>query len=148
MAGFAGLGKAALMWIGMTPRALHERESRVLDERLCVRHRRMALRAGNFFVCPGQGIFRRRMIEEWRGFPAIGGVATLAIITQLAPMRISVTRQAGLRQSIKGLGELFHLDKSPLGRNHVRWRVAFLAGHARVLSFQVVACQPMVELFQ
>jgi hypothetical protein len=88
------------------------------------------------------------MIEEWCGLPAIGGVATLAIITQLAPMRIGVTRQAGLRQSKKGLGKLFHLDKSSLGRNHLRWRVAFLAGHARVLPFQVIACQPVVELFQ
>lgn len=148
MTRLAGLGKATLMRIGVTCRAFRERESRVLDERLCVRHRRMALRAGNFLVRPGQGIFRRRMIEEWCGLPAIGGVAALAIITQLAPMRIGVTRQAGLRQSKKGLGKLFHLDKTLLGRNHVRWRVAFLAGHARVLSFQVIAGQPVVELFQ
>jgi hypothetical protein len=148
MTGLAGLSKAALMRIGVTCQALRERKSRVFDEGLCIRHRRMTLRAGNLFVCPGQGIFRLRMIEEWCGLPAIEGVATLAIITQLALMRIGVTRQADLRQSKKGLGKLFHLDKTSLGRNHVRWRVAFLASHARVLSFQVIAGQPVVELFE
>ena len=63
MTRLAGLAKTSLMRIGMTRRALCERESRVLDEKLRRWLRGMAFRAGNLFVRPGERIFRRRVIE-------------------------------------------------------------------------------------
>ncbi len=64
MAGLARRGEAALMRIGVTSRTLREGEPRVLNERLRVLHCGMAFRAENFFVRPGQGKFRLRMVEH------------------------------------------------------------------------------------
>lgn len=98
MTRLAGLAETSLMRIGMTRRALCERESRVLDERLRTRLRRMAFRAGNLFVRAGQRVFRHRVSKESRRLPSVGGVATRAVFTHLSAMLVRVAAYTVVRK--------------------------------------------------
>lgn len=99
MTGLAGLNEAALMRIGVTCSALREGKSCVLDERLRVRHRRVALRTRDLFVRPRQRIFRFCMNKESCGLPPIGRVATRTILADLSAMFVGVAAYAVARKS-------------------------------------------------
>ncbi len=146
MTGLAALDKGALMQIDVTCRALRERKSRVLDERLRIRHRRMALRTGNLFVRPGQGIFRRRMIEEWCGFPAISGVATRTIFADLSAMLVGVAAHAVRRKGEEGFAEISVFDQRAVVALNIFRRMALSARDTCVFAFERVAGQLVVEL--
>ncbi len=70
-----------------------------------------------------------------------------AFVSELAFVHIFVARYAILRQPEKGLRKIFHLDERAFVGNHVCRHVALLASKARMLPFQDVARQPMIELF-
>jgi len=87
------------------------------------------------------------VIELLGRFPIREIVTTLAVIPELAFVRVLVTSDAILRQAEKRLGQILHFDERALVRNHVRGHVTFLTGNAYVLPFQVVPGQPVIKLF-
>lgn len=109
--------------------------------------RLVAFFASDLDVETGQRIARLRMVKLIRGFPIRKVVALQAVVAELALMHIFVARHAILRQSEKGPGEILHLNERTLVRNHISGHVTLLTGNAGVLSFQVVARQPVVKLF-
>lgn len=58
----------------------------------------------------GQGIARLRVVELLGGFPVREIVATLAVIAELALVRILVAGDAILGERKKGFGQILHLD--------------------------------------
>ncbi len=70
-----------------------------------------------------------------------------AFVSELAFVHIFVAGYAILRQPEKGLRKILHFDKRAFIGNHVCRQVALLASKARVLPFQDVARQPVIELF-
>ncbi len=147
MTGLAGLDKAAFMRIDVTCRALRKGKSRVLDERLPVRHRRVALRAGNFFVRASQGIFRRCMIKESRGLPAIRGVATRTISADLSAMLVEVAAYAVVRKAEISPVQVLDEDVRARRRRDVLHLMALFARHARVLPRECEAGLTVVHRF-
>ena len=87
------------------------------------------------------------VIELIGGLPIHVIVTLQAIVSELAFVHIFVARYAILRQPKKGLRKIFHLDERAFIGNHVCRHVALLASKARMLSFQDVARQPVIELF-
>jgi len=87
------------------------------------------------------------MVEILRGFPAFHVVAFGALVPQLPLVRIAVAALAHRRKPEIRLCQIFVFDQLAVSSHHVRRRVALLASEGRMLSFQVVSRQPMVELF-
>jgi hypothetical protein len=90
MTGLVGRGKAPLMRIGVTSRALRERESRVFDERLRIRHRRMTLCIGNFFSSVAFTKSRTEVFAKSTYVKRMSGLTQInkALITSNPPHRV------------------------------------------------------------
>ncbi len=108
--------------------------------------REVALLAGHFRVQPGQRIFRLGMVELVRLFPVHDIVATGAIRPELPLVRILVAADAILRQPEERTRQVLIPDQRAHRGNHVRRRVAFLAGDSRVLIHQRISGQLVIEL--
>lgn len=101
--------------------------------------RLMTLFAGNLDVEAGQRVASLGVIEPVCRFPVREVMTLQAIVSELALVHVLVAGHAILRQSEKGLREVFHLDERALIGNHVAGHVAFLASNVGVLAFQLVA---------
>ncbi len=108
--------------------------------------RLVALLAGNLDVQTGQRVASLGMVKLLCRFPVREVVAGLALISELALVHVLVAGHAILRQSKKGLRDVFHLDERALVGNHVAGHVALLAGNVGMLAFQLVACLQVIEL--
>ena len=109
--------------------------------------RLVALLAGNLDVQTGQRVAGLGVIELVCRFPVREVMTLQAIVSELAFVNVLVARHAILRQSEKGLREVFHLDERALIASHVSRRVAFFTRDASMLAFQLVARLQVVELF-
>ena len=109
--------------------------------------RLVALLALNLEVKTRQWIARLGVIELLCRLPVHVIMTLQAFVSELAFVHIFVAGYAILRQPEKGLRKILHFDERAFIGNHVCRQVALLASKARVLSFQDVARQPVVELF-
>jgi len=109
--------------------------------------RLVALLALDLEVKTRQGIARLGVIELLCRLPVHVIMTLQAIVPELAFVHIFVARYAILRQPKKGLRRIFHLDERAFIGNHVCRHVALLASKARMLPFQDIARQPVIELF-
>ena len=108
--------------------------------------RLVALLALDLDVKTRQGIASLGVIELLCRLPVHVIMTLQAIVSELAFVHILVARYAILRQPEKGLRKILHFDERAFIGNHVCRQVALLASKARVLPFQDVACQPVIEL--
>src|ERR1700747_307173 len=106
---FATLLKGAFMRIDM---AINARlELHVFITRRSAGHvRLMTLFAGNLDVEAGQRVASLGVIEPVCRFPVREVMTLQAIVSELALVHVLVAGHAILRQSEKGLREVFHLD--------------------------------------
>ena len=109
--------------------------------------RLVALLALDLDVKTRQRIAGLGVIELLCRFPVHVIMTLQAFVSELAFVHIFVARYAILRQPEKGLRKIFHLDERAFVGNHVCRHVALLASKARMLPFQDVARQPVIELF-
>src|SRR6267378_4495587 len=109
--------------------------------------RLMALLALDLDVKTRQRIAGLGVIELFCRLPVHVIMTLQTIIPELTFVHIFVARYAILRQSEKGLRKIFHFDERAFVGNHVGGQVTFLASNARMLSFQLVARQPVIKLF-
>jgi hypothetical protein len=73
-------------------------------------------------------------------------VAALAVVSELALVRIGMAREAILRETEERLGEIFVLDQPAVFAGHVFRGVALSARDTDVFAFEGVAGQLVVEL--
>lgn len=138
------LCEAALVWIAVTVIALRERKSEVA--RLVVGARGVTLLALHLRVLAGQRITSLRVIERARDiFPVGEAVALSAIRAEASAVRILMARGAGLRDAHEGPVLVFDSDQRSLGGRNVFRSMAFLALHAGMFPFEVVARLSVVE---
>jgi hypothetical protein len=109
--------------------------------------RLVAFLAFDLDVKTGQWIPGLGMIKLLCRLPVRKIMTLQAIVSELTFVHIFVAWDTFLRQTEKGPRQILHSDECPLVGNHINGQVAFLAGDASVLSFQVVASQAMIKLF-
>jgi len=107
----------------------------------------VALFTSHLNVPAGEWIASLGVIELLGGFPVDEVVTLQAVVPELTFVRILVTGHAILRKPEEGPGKILHFDERTLCGNHVHGRVTLFACNAGVLPFQVVAGQPVIELF-
>jgi hypothetical protein len=88
------------------------------------------------------------MVEVLYLFPVVEIVATLAIRSELAFVRIGVTGDAVIRKTQKRGGEILALNQRSFRRSYVRGRMAFLASNAGVFIHQQITRQLVIELLE
>jgi len=108
--------------------------------------RLVALFAGHLDVHPGQRIARLRVIKVLGRLPIVDVVAVLALISQLAFMRVCVAGKAILRQTKKSLRQVFVLNQWAQRRHDISGIVALLTCQPDMLAFERVARLLVVEL--
>src|SRR5258705_648911 len=87
------------------------------------------------------------MIESLRGLPIVYVMAALAVLSELALVRVNVARETILRKPEKRLADIFIFDQCAVLTTHVFQRVALSACDACVFAFQSVSGQLVVKLF-
>lgn len=147
MARFAGLREGSAVRIGVAIHALAERDSRE-PRGASRRRRRVAFRAGNLRVKPGQRKPSLVVINFVRRFPVREIVALQAILPELSLVGILVAGNAILREPQKRLIEILHLDQRLHGWRNPRRHVAPRALDPRVFSFELVSRLVVIESFQ
>ena len=106
----------------------------------------MALLAGDFGVETGQRVARSRVIELFCGFPVFDVVAFRAIVAELTLVRIGMAGRARGRLAEEGIRGIGVFDQRFARGKHVRRGVALLTGYGRVLAFEGVTGEAMVEV--
>ena len=147
MAGFARSFERPLVRIGVAVDAGPEFYPRELHG-LFRAGREVALLAGYLGVHPGQRVLCFRMVELLGLLPVGHIVATLAVGAELPFVDILMARHAILREPQKRIGKAFLLNQRALRRDHVRRRVALFASDGRVLFYERISGQVMIELLE
>ena len=88
------------------------------------------------------------MVELLRLLPVGHVMAALAVRSELAFVGVGVACGAVLRKSEIRPSEIRLLNQRPVGRNHMRRRVAFLADDRGVFFHQRISRQLVVELLE
>ena len=145
VAGFARPLESPLVRIRVAIDAGVKFHPRVLH-RLVRTGREVAFLAGHLGVHPGQRILGFGMVELLGLLPVGYVVAALAIPAQLPLVHVFMAADAVLGESLKRIRQVFLLHERPQRRNHVLRRMAFRAGHRRVLFHQRISSLPMIEL--
>ena len=145
VARLASLRETAVVEVGVAIGALAEWKSRVT--RLAIRARRMALLALHLRVLPGEGVTRLAVIElPYRDrFPVRVVVALQAIGPKAPLVLVFVAGRARLRDPQERPRQILDLDHSARRRRNVLRRMALVAGHVLMFSFQNVARQLVVK---
>src|ERR1700758_2614048 len=86
------------------------------------------------------------MIEPFRGLPIVYVMTALAILSELAFVRINVAREAIWRKPEKRLADIFVFDSCAVLITYVFRCVALSARDVRVFAFQSVSGQLVVKL--
>jgi hypothetical protein len=108
--------------------------------------RLVALFAGHLDVHSRQRIARFRVVELLRRFPVVDVVTALAIVSQLALVRVRVAGKAVLRQTEESFCQISVLNQWAQRRREVFGSVTLLACQAHVLAFEPVPRPLVVEL--
>lgn len=146
VAGFAALLKRALVRVEMAVQAGGEADAPE-SRRTVMNVGLVTLFAGNLDVQTGQRVASLGVVEIFRGFPVVDVVAALAIVSELAFVRIRVAREAILREAEKRLAEIFVFDKGAVAGLHIFRHVTLRARDVCVFAFERVAGQLVIELF-
>ena len=144
VAGLAGTLKLTFMRIGVAVVTASERQPFIA--RRSIGTWRVALLALHLRVRPGQRIARLAVIEFSRLLPVDNVVTLQAVLPKLPFMEIRMTRHAIGREPQKRPRNVLHLDLRALAGGDVRWSMTFCTGHARMLTFQLVARLRVVEI--
>jgi len=147
VAGLTARRERAAVRVLVAAGALGKVEMGVLDDFRVVRHRAVALRAGDVLVAAGQREVRRVVIEGSHRLPLRGAVALLAIRTQLAGMAILVARAAGGGEAQERLAQFLGRNVLALADRYAGGVVALLALESGVPAEEGKAGFAVVELF-
>ena len=146
VAGFATLLEGAFVRVKVTTCA--GGEVHAFESRRPARHvGLMTLLACHLDVKARQRIARLGMIESLSRLPIVYVMAALAVLSELALVRINVAREAVLRKSEKRLADIFVFDSCAVLTTYIFRCVALRARDACVFAFQSVSGQLVVKLF-
>jgi len=142
---FAALLKSAFVRVEVAVGA--SREANASESRLPAgRVRLMTFFARHTDVQTSQRVAGLGMVEVLRGLPVVGVVAALAIVSELALVRIGVAGEAILREAKERFVELFVFDQGAVAGLQIFRRVTLGARDVCVFAFEGVAGQLVVEL--
>lgn len=141
----AALRERAFMRIGVAIRAFLESQTRIT--RLVVWTRSMALLASHRSVhaCQREASLRVIKLADIQAFPVGVVVALQAVLPEPAFMMILVAGGARLRESQESPAQVFDLDAGTVGLRDMLCSVAAVTSERRVLSFQNVTSQFVIE---
>lgn len=106
----------------------------------------VALRALDFDVLSGQGIFRLCVIEVCDGLPIRSGMALLALFSESTLMLISVTGGALSRDAKERAIEILYPDCQLVSNGDVARIVALVTGDCGVFALERPASFGVIEL--
>ena len=145
VAGFAALLERAFVRVEMAVQA--GGEANAPESSWAARHVRLVtLFAGDLDMQTGQRVAGLGVVEILRGFPIVDVVTALAVLSELALVRISVAGEAILREAKERFAGIFVFDQGAVAGLHLLWCVTLRTRDVCVFAIEGVAGQLVIEL--